>query len=273
MNTHVVLAAAQFDPHLGDKTYNVSRIQQMVIEAVHENAQLIVFPECAITGYNFASLDDAREVAEPIDGPAIQALAQVGHDMKVHLVTGTLRSEGNQIFNSAVLISPQGIVGTYDKVHLPLCGADKFTTHGGRGFQVYDTALGRIGMMICYDLRFPEAARTLALRGADAIALPTNWPSGAETAPDFMVRARAFEDRVFIVASNRIGQERGTRFIGHSCIAAPDGQHLADASSASEEIIYASVKIADARQKRLVITPGEFEMDFFNDRRPDMYAC
>jgi predicted amidohydrolase len=121
-----------------------------------------------------------------------------------------------------------GVIGVYDKAHLPCCGADKFTTHGNTGFCVFETALGRIGMLICYDLRFPEAAWALALRGADIIALPTNWPTGADTAPEFMVRARAFENRVFVVACNRVGEERGGRYIGHGCIAAPNGEHLLD---------------------------------------------
>jgi predicted amidohydrolase len=267
----ITLAAAQFDPHLGDVAYNLSRMQSLLIEAVRQGAQLVVFPECAITGYNFASLEDARAIAEPADGPSVTALAQACHEMNVHLIAGTLRAEGKDVYNTALLIGPQGVIGSYDKAHLPLCGADKFTTHGSSGFNVYDTPLGKVGMLICYDLRFPEAARTLALRGADIIALPTNWPTGADTAPEFMVRARAFENRVFVVACNRVGQERGASYIGRSCIAAPNGKHLADASALDEQVIYASVNVEDARQKRLVVTPGEFEMDFFNDRRPELY--
>ena len=112
----------------------------------------------------------------------------------------------------------------------------------------------------------------LALRGADIIALPTNWPTGAESAPEYMVRARAFENRVFVIACNRTGEERGARYIGRSCIAGPDGRRLADASAPGEEIIYASIAVADARRKRLIVTAGEFEMDFINDRRPDLYG-
>lgn len=266
-----VLAAAQFDPHLGDTAYNLARMQSLLIEAVHRGAQLVIFPECAVTGYNFATLDDARAVAEPLDGPSVTMLAQSCREMNVYLIAGTLRADGKDVYNAALLIGPQGLIGSYDKAHLPLCGADKFTTHGKGGFNVYDTPLGRIGMLICYDLRFPEAARTLALRGADILALPTNWPTGADTAPEFMVRARAFENRIFVVACNRTGRERGASYIGRSCIAAPSGKHLADASPVDEQVIYASVNVEDARQKRLVVTPGEFEMDFFKDRRPELY--
>ncbi len=224
-----------------------------------------------MTGYNFASPDDAWAVAESRTGPSIQTIETQCRNLGVYCIAGTLTAEGDRLFNSAVMIGPGGSIGSYDKAHLPLCGADKFTAQGDTGFQVFDTPLGRIGMLICYDLRFPEAARALALRGADIIALPTNWPTGAETAPEFMVRARAFENRVFVIACNRVGVERGARYIGRSCIAAPSGQHLADASTEAEEILYAEVDVAAARQKRLVIAPGEFEMDFFGDRRPELY--
>lgn len=270
----LTLAAAQFDPHLGDIAYNLARIRSMLREAAHAGAQLVVFPECAITGYNFAGLADMREVAEPVDGASVGAVAQACQDLGAHCTIGTLstHAEGAEVYNTAVLIGPGGVIGAYDKAHLPLCGADKFTTRGDTGFRVFDTPLGRIGMLICYDLRFPEATRTLALRGAEIIALPTNWPAGAETAPEFMVRARAFENRVFVAACNRVGEERGARYIGRSCIATPNGKHLADATPEGEEIIYATVEVADARAKRLVVSPGEFEMDFFNDRRPELYG-
>ncbi len=273
MSDQITVAAAQFDPHLGDVAYNVALMQAMLAEAARAGAALVVFPECAVTGYNFAQIEDARKVAEPVDGMSVTALAASCKALRIHCIVGTLRPGDNEaVFNTAVLLGPSGIIGVYDKAHLPFCGADKFTAHGNTGFTVFDTALGRIGMLICYDLRFPEAARTLALRGADIMALPTNWPTGADSAPEYLVRARAFENRVFVVACNRTGEERGGRYIGRSSIAGPDGRRLADASVTGEEIIYAAINVADARRKRLVVTPGEFEMDFINDRRPDLYG-
>ena len=273
MSNMITVAAAQFDPHLGDAAYNVGRMQGLLAEAAHAGAGLVVFPECAITGYNFARIEDARAASEAVDGPSIRALAQACSDLKVHVIVGTLRpGASGAVYNTSVLLGTGGVIGMYDKAHLPFCGADKFTARGDTGFRVFDTALGRIGMLICYDLRFPEAARTLALRGADIIALPTNWPNGADSAPDYMVRARAFENRVFVVACNRTGEERGARYIGRSCIAGPDGRRLADASAQGEEIIYTTIDVADARRKRLIVTPVEFVMDFIYDRRPDLYG-
>ena len=273
MDDVITVAAAQFDPHLGDVSYNVGRMLGMLAEAARAGTVLVVFPECAITGYNFARIEDARAVAEPLDGTSIAALTKACGELNVHCIAGTLRPDaGGAVYNTAVLLGPAGMIGAYDKAHLPFCGADKFTAHGNTGFHIFDTPLGRIGMLICYDLRFPEAARTLALRGADIIALPTNWPTGADSAPEYMVRARAFENRVFVIACNRSGEERSAHYIGRSCIAGPDGRRLADASAQGEEIIYASIAVADARCKRLIVTPGEFEMDFINDRRPDLYG-
>ncbi|HEY3288730.1 MAG TPA: carbon-nitrogen hydrolase family protein [Anaerolineae bacterium] len=273
MSDVITVAAAQFDPHLGDAAYNTARMLGLLADAARIGAALVVFPECAVTGYNFASVEEAHAVSEPVDGPSITALQKSCRQLKLHAIVGTLRpGAAGAVYNTAALIGPAGLIGVYDKAHLPFCGADKFNARGDTGFRVFDTPLGRIGMLICYDLRFPEAARLLALRGADIIALPTNWPTGADSAPEYMVRARAFENRVFVVACNRTGEERGARYIGQSCIAGPDGRRLADASAQGEEIITAVINVADARHKRLIVTPGEFEMDFINDRRPDLYS-
>ncbi len=271
-SNRIRVAAVQFDPHLGDVAYNLAEIERRLTQAVAAGAALTVFPECAVAGYTVGSLDEARALAQPLEGNAIRAVARRCAALNTHCVVGALLAHDDQVYNAAVLIGPAGVIGVYHKAHLPYCGADRFIRRGDTGFQVFDTPVGRIGLLICYDLRFPEAARTLALRRAEIIALPTNWPAGAETAPDFMVRARAFENRVFVIACNRVGVERGARYIGRSCIAAPNGQHLADASPDAEEIIWADIELAQARAKRLVIAPGEFEMDFFGDRRPELYA-
>ena len=272
LNSTLRVAAAQFDPLLGDAARNTAHIIARLDQASRQGAALVVFPECAVTGYTVSSLEEAQRIAVPLDSGALASVEARCRELGVHGVVGTLLARGGQVHNAALLFGPNGLAGAYLKAHLPFCGADRYIQRGDTGFQVFDTPIGRIGMLICYDLRFPEAARTLALRGADLIALPTNWPDGAETAPEFMVRARAFENRVFLVACNRVGVERGAHFIGRSCIAAPSGRHLADASPEAEEILYADIDVASARQKRLVVAPGEFEMDFFGDRRPELYA-
>jgi predicted amidohydrolase len=127
-------------------------------------------------------------------------------------------------------------------------------------------------MHICYDCTFPESARTMTLRGADILALPTNWPRGRGKVPRLIVPARAYENRVFVVAADRVGKERGANFLGLSKIVDTLGDTLAQAGRVKEEAIYAEINISEARRKRLVFKPGEFEMDFIADRRPEFYG-
>ena len=272
LSTGVRVAAAQFAPNLGDIDGNVARIERLMAEAARNGASLIVFPECAITGYNFADRASAMASALSEDGDAIQSLVRRCRSHQVECTVGALVRTGDHLLNVAFLLGPSGVIGRYDKAHLPFLGADKFTDPGHSGFRVYDAAVGRLGILIGYDLRFPEAARTLALAGAEIIVLPTAWPGGAESGPDFLARARADENHVFLVACNRVGAERGARFIGRSRIIGPDGRHLADASADEEHIIIAEIEPTQARNKRTIVEPGEFEMDTFADRRPDLYG-
>jgi predicted amidohydrolase len=271
ISTGVRVAAAQFAPSLGDVEGNLARVDQLMAEAARNGASLIVFPECAITGYNFADRASAMASALNEDGDAIQSLVLRCRTHQVECVVGALVRTGDHLANVAYLLGPSGVIGRYDKAHLPVLGADKFTDPGYSGFRVIQAAAGRVGMLIGYDLSFPEAARALALAGAEIIALPA-WPGGAESAPDFQARARANENHVFLVACNRVGVERGARFIGRSCIIGPDGRHLADASADEEHIIIAEIEPIQSRTKKIIVEPGEFEMDTFADRRPDLYG-
>jgi 5-aminopentanamidase len=277
-STPVTVAVAQMDPKLGANKDNLSRIRDLLEQALTQGARLTVFPECATTGYGFADLASAHTVAEPVPGPTTEALAQMCRAHQVgeggpYVVVGLLERSGDPeiVYNSAVLVGPEGLIGCYRKAHLPLLGVDRFTTPGDTGFQVWETAIGRVGMLICYDLRFPEAMRVLSLSDADIIALPTNWPDGSQNAPRFVTRTRALENRVFVLACNRCGEESGFWFFGHSQITDPSGNVLAEAE-AGEALCYANVQPAQARQKRIVLRPGEFELDTVGDRRPDLYG-
>jgi predicted amidohydrolase len=268
----VKVAVAQMDPKLGQNAANLARILALFREAAGQGARLVVFPECAISGYGFATLTAGYAAAETIPGPATDALTAICRETGAYTVVGLLERDGSEnLYNSAALIGPEGVVGVYRKAHLPLLGVDRFTTPGDSAFCVWDTAIGRIGMIICYDLRFPEAARVLALTGADIIALPTNWPDGSQNAPQFVTRTRALENRVFLLACNRCGEESGFRFFGHSQVTDPGGNVLAEASD-GEEICYAEIEPEQARQKRIVLRPGAFELDTVGDRRLDLYA-
>ncbi|MEO6063276.1 MAG: carbon-nitrogen hydrolase family protein [Thermoflexales bacterium] len=272
MSAGVRVAAAQFSPSLGDVGGNLARIDRLMTEAARNGASLIVFPECAITGHYFA--DRATAIASALleDDDAIQSLVHRCRTQHVECVVGALVRSGDHLMNAAFLLGPAGVIGRYDKAHLPFFGADKFTNPGHSGFRVFQAAAGKVGILIGYDLSFPEAARRLALAGAEIIALPTAWPGGAESEPDYQARARANENHVFLIACNRVGAERGAQFIGRSCIIGPDGRHLADASPYEEHIIIAEIEPTQARNKKIIVEPGEFEMDTFADRRPDLYG-
>ena len=127
-------------------------------------------------------------------------------------------------------------------------------------------------MHICYDGAFPETGRVLALLGADLLVLPTNWPTHSECAAEHMMACRAMENVVYAMAVNRVGEERGFRFIGRSSIVGTGGERLAFAGPDGEEILYAEIDPARARRKRLVRVPGKHEIDRIADRRPGFYA-
>jgi predicted amidohydrolase len=164
------------------------------------------------------------------------------------------------------------LVGSYRKVHLPSLGVDRHVDPGDRPFAVHDVGGLRVGMQICYDGGFPEPTRVQALLGADLIVLPTNWPTHAECAAEHQMATRAMENVVYTIAVNRVGEERGFRFIGHSSIHGTGGERLALASPEGEEIIVAEIDPARARRKRQVRVPGKHEIDRFADRRPEFYA-
>jgi predicted amidohydrolase len=147
-----------------------------------------------------------------------------------------------------------------------------FTTPGKRPFAVQNAGDLRLGMNICYDASFPEAARALALLGADLIVLPTNWPPGSECTASFCINSRALENGVYYLAVNRVGTERGFRFSGQSRICDPWGHSIASAPGTGEEILYAEIDVERARNKHYVRVAGKHEIDRFADRRPEMYT-
>lgn len=266
------VAAVQMDIVFADRDANLARIAERLREATRAGAQLTVFPECSLPGYCFDSIEEARPHAEPVPGPHTLKLAAICRELGIHAIVGLLEEDGERLFNAAVLVGPAGILASYRKVHLPYLGVDRFTTPGNRPFAVHAAGDLRVGMSICYDAAFPEAARVLALEGADLIALPTNWPPGAECTADFVINARAMENNVYYIAVNRVGNERGFRFIGQSKICDPRGRILAEARHENEAILYADIDPAFARQKHVVRVPGKHEIDRFADRRPELYG-
>jgi predicted amidohydrolase len=272
MHDKVKIAAVQMEPRITRNGENLDHILLKTRTAAHEGAALIVFPECALTGYVFASRQEAMPYMETIPGPSTDRLASCCGELGVHAIVGLLEIDDDKCFNAAVLLGPKGLVGKYRKNHLPFLGIDRFLDPGDKPFKVYKTPIGNIGIHICYDCNFPESARIMMLLGADILALPTNWPEGRGKVAKYVVIARAYDNKVHLVAANRVGSEHGTKFIGLSKIVNAWGDILAEASSDDEQIIFGEVNLAEAQEKHIVFKAGEFEMDLIDDRRPELYT-
>jgi len=268
----VTIAAVQTNPKILEKNYNLEKAILFTREAHKKGAKFVVFPECNTTGYCFSSLQEAIPVSEPIPGQTTDLLHKICKELDVLVLMGLIEKAGNNYYNSAVLIGPEGIIGNYRKIHLPFLGVDRFVNGGDIPFTVYDTKFGKLGWIICYDNSFPESLRALALKGVEIAALSTNWPEGVEATAKYIFPARAVENRINYIAANRVGNERGIRFIGQSKIVDFAGNILAEASPDREEIICAEVDLEKARNKRSVFVPGEFELDRIKDRKPEFYG-
>ncbi len=266
------IAAVQIDIALGQVETNLTKIEKRLAEAAAGGAKLVVFPECAVTGYCYETLSEALPHSDEIPGRTSERLTLACREANVFAVVGMLERDGDAIYNACVLVGPDGLVGKYRKIHLPGLGVDKLVTPGDVRWHVHEAGGAKVGMHICYDSAFPESARSMALDGAEILALPTNFPPGAECLCMSVLPARAMENCVYMAAANRVGTERGFTFIGQSKICGPDGELLALAPADEEAIIYADVDLERARNKRRVRVPGKHEIHRFKDRRPEMYS-
>jgi predicted amidohydrolase len=269
----MLCGVAQMEPRLGEPERNVESCLARLEEAASAGCDLVVLPECAISGYMFASEDEAGRYAEEIAGPSVQALAEACARHGLHCVAGLLERDGDRLRNTAVLLGPDGLLGRHRKTHLPFLGVDRFVAPGEEPSEVYDTPVGRLGIVICYELRFPEPARALALSGAELVLHPTNWPTAVRSFADFLTRARAAENRIFLLTANRVGTEGGMEFFGRSQIVGPFGDRLVEAGKEADALVLAEIEPSEARDKHRAIVPGEYEVDLFGDRRPELYGA
>jgi 5-aminopentanamidase len=261
----------QSAPRLEDLEGNLARCLAHLERAAAAGSDLVVFPECALSGYMLADEQAARRCAEPVPGPGTDALCESCARTRLHCVVGLLEIDGAKLHNTAVLIGPDGLIGRYRKSHIACIGVDCFTVPGNEPYAVLDTAIGRIGLQICYDWRFPEITRVLALQGAEIIAHPTNSPTPARELAEFITRARAAENAVFFITANRCGSERGTSFFGWSQIVDPQGRRIAEAG-AEETVLSADLDLELAREKTKEPQRGGYHVHLFGDRRPELYA-
>src|SRR5262249_2679741 len=185
--------------------------------------------------------------------PSTDAIANACEKLGVWSVFGLLETApGGKLYNACALVGPNGFIASYRKLHLPCLGADRFTDPGDRPFTVHDLGGLKIGMNICFDGRFPESARILTLLGADLLALPTNWTTNSRTMASLVSAARAWENHIYYLAVNRVGDETGFRYLGLSSGADCSGNVVHWAPEFEEAIFTMEVNPDVARQKRVV---------------------
>lgn len=265
------IAVVQMDIKLADQATNLANVLDRYHEARELDADLIVFPECTLTGYAFDSLDELRSCAQPLPCDATTTLTLACQKTGGHVIVGLIEEFEGRLFNCCVIVGPNGIVGRYRKAHLPFIGADRFCNYGDELLRPYTIDDFKIGLHICYDAGFPEVARVLALQGADLLLLPTNWPPGAIGVAEHIIPARAIENTVYCASASRVGVERGVKYLGLSKICDPFGKILAAAKGDEETILYAEIDPQLARTKHLIRTAGLDEINRIADRRPELY--
>jgi len=262
----MIAGLVQFNPVRGDVAANIARVEKLLSDV---RADLLVLPELANSGYMYAAPADLAPYAEPAggSGPFLAALRACAARTGGIIVTGLAERAEEGLFNSAVAVGPEGVIHLYRKTHLFFEEQDLFLP-GDTGFSVFEHAGARIGMMVCFDWYFPESARTLALRGAQIIAHPSNLVlPHCQTA----MATRCLENRVFAITTNRYGTEtlgeKSLTFTGASQLMSPLGVRLLQAPIEGDCVLLAEIDPAAANDK----CPTT-RNHLLNDRRPGMYA-
>ncbi|WGD32184.1 nitrilase-related carbon-nitrogen hydrolase [Ancylobacter sp. WKF20] len=263
MTLPLKVATVQFEPTLFEKERNITRLLDLVAEAADAGAKLIVTPEMGTTGYCWFDRAEVAPFIETIPGPTTERFAALAQQQDCYIVIGMPEVDAatGLYYNSAVLIGPEGVVGTHRKTH-PYISEPKWSAPGDLGHQVFDTPIGRIALLICMDIHFVETARLVALGGADIICHISNWLAERTPAPYWI--SRAVENGCYLIESNRWGLERGVQFSGGSCVIEPDGT-LAAVIDGGDGVALAEIDLERARARQMFGEP------VFEQRRPELY--
>jgi predicted amidohydrolase len=253
---------------VGDAAGNLRRAGEAIARAAAAGADLVVLPELVTSGYVFRDAGEARGLALAADAPELAAWGEAGP-----LVVGGFceLGPGGRLHNSAAVVGPGGVLAVYRKVHLWDRERDVFTP-GDDPPLVLDTPHGRIGVVVCYDLDFPEWVRAAALAGAELLCVPTNWPreprpQGERPMEVMRAMVAASTNRMFVAACDRCGSERGVEWVGGSVVADERGWPLAGPPERAEPaLLLADLDLSRARAKAL--SPRN---DALADRRPELY--
>jgi predicted amidohydrolase len=247
-----------------DKKANLARMDRLAAASVLQGAGLLMLPEVYLSGYNLG--EDCARMAEPADGPSAREAARIAKRHGIALLYGYAESDGDAIYNAILLIGADGkTLANYRKVHL-FGPEEKRLFEPGKDYVTVTLNGLTIGLAICYDVEFPEFIRTLVLQGADLIAVPTCLTPPYWEIPTSILRARAYENQVFVAYANHTGAERDLTYIGMSAIVGPDGKDILRAGSEDEALLVAEIDPASYAQSRRINT-------YLADRRPALYGA
>jgi predicted amidohydrolase len=261
------IALAQISCYQGNKEKNLETIKKNVVRAKREGAQLVIFPELSLTGY--VVRDQIYELAERIPGPSTRIVEKLAKENELHIIFGmpeTSEKAQATLYNSAVLVGPNGLIGKYRKMYLPTHSIFEEKRYFRPGYQVavYDTKLGKIGLVICYDIYFPEVTRLTRLKGAQLIVCISASPGIRRAFFETLTAARAIENTAFLAYVNRAGIEDGLQFWGGSRIIGPSGRIIAEAKYDEEDFVVAEMDYADAKQVEAFVPT-------LRDLRPELF--
>jgi predicted amidohydrolase len=272
----VGIGVAQLTLRVGASDQNLERTVAAIAAAAKDGANLVVLPELASSGYDLSDWEAARSASEPIPGPTTEAWEKQARTSRCFVAGGVCERQGDSLYNSVALVGPDGLRGVYRKLHL--FDREHFLfAPGDLGLPVFQLPFGRVGLLVCYDLRFVEAMRILSLLDADLVAVPSAWTGGFDPSPPpdgviDQVRAAAVQSnlcQVFTAAASQPGRDRNVTFLGSSTIISPYGRFLAGPADREGELVHVEkVDLADARRARVrdqLIAPRA-------DRRTDVYG-
>ncbi len=262
----LVVAVAQLDVALGDKEANVEKAVHYIAEATDEGAEVICMPEYFNTGFGYKDPVEMRDKlsrqAESIPGPTIQKLQQACKVNHLSAVGSMVEAVQGKLYNTAFAISSSGeLVNTYRKVHL--FPAESQVVQRGSGWQAFEMGFGKAGIMTCYDAVFPEAARALALAGAQVVFHPANWMDPFLPQWRVATNARALENQVWMISVNRVGKDELFTYFGRSRIVDPYGNEVLECSD-GEELAVMKIDLDKVKEFRSFL-------NFLGDRQPEVY--
>jgi len=268
MKEKIKLALAQISSKRENKKENLQKIEEFTIKAKEQAADLVIFPELSLTGY--VVRDQIYELAETISGPSTKKIENIAKKTGMHIIFGMPElSEKTKatIFNTAVLVGPKGVIGKYRKMYLPTHSVFEEKRYFRPGYQIasFDTALGNIGLCICYDVFFPEVCRLSRLKGAKLIVCISASPAIRRSYFEILTAARALENTAFLAYVNLVGVEDGLQFWGGSRLVGPTGGALAKAKYDEEDLVICEVDYNDIR-------PAETFIPTLRDLRPELFG-